>query len=178
MARRSGAAVGRLQQLNVLELAVACRAAEEVGNRFVLLLLRGASTVGDWPLSVMVGLVLLVTLGGRAMALWAAASLGAVALQSTVKRMCARIRPCDRPGGPPQRAPIPDRGSFPSGHTLHAVMATLVMARLTPMLAVPFALIAILIAISRVVLGVHYPSDVAAGATLGVAFGSILAVVL
>jgi undecaprenyl-diphosphatase len=178
MARRTAEAVGRLHQLHTLELALVCRAAEEVGNRFVLLVLRAASRIGDWPLSVIVGLTLLVAFGARTMLLWAAASIGAVALQSAVKRLCARTRPCDHPGGPPQRAPIPDKGSFPSGHTLHAAMATLVTASLLPVLAVPIGLIAALIAISRVVLGVHYPSDVAAGATLGVTFGSILLAIL
>jgi undecaprenyl-diphosphatase len=68
---------------------------------------------------------------------------------------------------------VPDKGSFPSGHTLHAVMGALVVAHLMPALTVPFAVIALLVAASRVVLGVHYPSDVAAGACLGLIFGSL-----
>jgi undecaprenyl-diphosphatase len=178
MAGRSAETLGRLHHLHTLELTIVCRAAERVGNRFVVSVLRAASRLGDWPLSVVVGLVLLITSGLRAMALWAATSVAAVLLQSAIKRLCARTRPCDHPYGPPQRAPIPDRGSFPSGHTLHAVMATLVLASLAPILTVPFALIAVLIAISRVALGVHYPSDVAAGAALGVIFGTIQLAVL
>ncbi len=60
-----------------------------------------------------------------------------------------------------------DAFSFPSGHTLHAVAFTLVAVSNYPALApvlVPFTL---LIAFSRVVLGVHYPSDVIAGAAIG-----------
>lgn len=63
-------------------------------------------------------------------------------------------------------APL-DRYSFPSGHTLHAVcFATLFCVYLPFMawLVIPFAL---LVALSRVVLGMHYPTDVAVGATLG-----------
>jgi len=63
-------------------------------------------------------------------------------------------------------APL-DAFSFPSGHTLHAVAFTLVALSYFPALApvlVPFAL---LTAASRVVLGLHYPSDVLAGAALG-----------
>jgi len=63
-------------------------------------------------------------------------------------------------------APL-DAFSFPSGHTLHAVAFTLVAISDFPALApalVPFTL---LIALSRVVLGLHYPSDVLAGAAIG-----------
>jgi undecaprenyl-diphosphatase len=68
-------------------------------------------------------------------------------------------------------APL-DAFSFPSGHTLHAVAFTLVALEYWPGLApllVPFTL---LTAASRVALGLHYPSDVLAGAALGAAIGA------
>jgi undecaprenyl-diphosphatase len=68
-----------------------------------------------------------------------------------------------------------DRYSFPSGHTLHAVCFALLGAHYLPALALPLAAFAILVALSRVVLGLHYPTDVAAGALLGggIALGSL-----
>ena len=69
-------------------------------------------------------------------------------------------------------APL-DSLSFPSGHTLHAVAFTLVVLAYYPALAwllVPFTL---LIAVSRVVLGLHYPSDVLVGAALGAAIAAL-----
>ena len=60
-----------------------------------------------------------------------------------------------------------DPFSFPSGHTLHAVAFSVIAIAFYPMLAwvlVPFTL---LVAASRVVLGLHYPSDVLAGAAMG-----------
>lgn len=63
-------------------------------------------------------------------------------------------------------APL-DLYSFPSGHTLHAVSFTVIALFYYPTLwwlLVPFA---VLVALSRVILGLHYPTDVAAGATLG-----------
>jgi len=63
-------------------------------------------------------------------------------------------------------APL-DRYSFPSGHTLHAVSFTWQAVAHFPDLGwmlVPFAS---LIAASRVVLGLHYPTDVLVGALLG-----------
>jgi undecaprenyl-diphosphatase len=65
--------------------------------------------------------------------------------------------------------PALDRYSFPSGHTLHAVSFTWLATTHFPELGwilVPFAT---LIAASRVVLGLHYPSDVLAGGAIGAA---------
>lgn len=62
-----------------------------------------------------------------------------------------------------------DQFSFPSGHTLHAVTFSMTACAYFPALVpllVPFTL---LVAVSRMVLGLHYPSDVLAGAALGLA---------
>ena len=71
-------------------------------------------------------------------------------------------------------APL-DRYSFPSGHTLHAVSFTLLLSAYMPEWTGPLVLLASLIALSRVILGLHYPTDVAAGAALGgaIGFGSV-----
>jgi undecaprenyl-diphosphatase len=69
-------------------------------------------------------------------------------------------------------APL-DEFSFPSGHTLHAVAFTLVALAHYPMLAwvlIPFTAS---VAVSRVVLGLHYPSDVLAATGIGVMLASL-----
>jgi undecaprenyl-diphosphatase len=68
-------------------------------------------------------------------------------------------------------APL-DEYSFPSGHTLHAVSFTVVACAWYPWLAWVLAPFSVCIALSRVVLGVHYPSDVAAAAIIGGALGA------
>ncbi len=60
-----------------------------------------------------------------------------------------------------------DHFSFPSGHTLHAVIFSSVALVYFPSLTwllIPFT---VLVGMSRVILGLHYPSDVVAGALLG-----------
>lgn len=60
-----------------------------------------------------------------------------------------------------------DQFSFPSGHTLHAVSFSLIVVFYFPglvWLVLPFT---VLVALSRPILGLHYPSDVLAGALLG-----------
>ncbi len=90
-----------------------------------------------------------------------------------LKRKTLRPRPCDlHPAILRGTAPL-DEFSFPSGHTLHAVAFTLVALAYFPWLApilVPFAL---LVALSRVILGLHYPTDVLAGAAIGYALATL-----
>ena len=66
-----------------------------------------------------------------------------------------------------------DRFSFPSGHTLHAVAFSAIAIFYYPslfMLVVPFA---VMVALSRVVLGLHYPSDVLMGALIGFSLSAL-----
>lgn len=89
------------------------------------------------------------------------------ALYKWIKRKTVRPRPFEAHPGIVRFDPPLDHYSFPSGHTLHAVAFTLVGVAYYPWLAwltVPFSL---LVALSRVVLGLHYPSDILAGAFLG-----------
>jgi undecaprenyl-diphosphatase len=60
-----------------------------------------------------------------------------------------------------------DHYSFPSGHTLHAVLFSTIAVHFCPSLAIVLVPFTCLIAASRVVLGLHYPSDVLVGAFLG-----------
>ena len=96
-----------------------------------------------------------------------AAGLVGTLVYKIIKGKASRPRPFEvslliLPGMPPL-----DRFSFPSGHTLHAVVFTTVALAYYPMLSwllIPFTL---LVAASRLVLGLHYPTDVLAGAMLG-----------
>ena len=90
-----------------------------------------------------------------------------------LKRTFVRERPFIRHAGISlAQAPL-DRYSFPSGHTLHAVAFAWQACAAFPELGFVVIPLALAIAASRVVLGLHYPTDVLVGALLGVISGSI-----
>jgi undecaprenyl-diphosphatase len=89
-----------------------------------------------------------------------------------LKERLVRERPFVRLAGIQCFMPPLDRYSFPSGHTLHAVAFTFVACSYVPWLAILLIPFATTVALSRVVLGLHYPSDVAAGAVIGLVLGA------
>jgi undecaprenyl-diphosphatase len=84
-----------------------------------------------------------------------------------IKHLTGRPRPCAVNLNISMGTAPLDQYSFPSGHTMHAVAFSMVATAHHPDLAwvlVPFST---LIAVSRIVLGLHYPTDVIAGGLIG-----------
>jgi undecaprenyl-diphosphatase len=95
------------------------------------------------------------------------AAIPALLLYKYLKKKTLRPRPCAVTPAIKQQAHTLDQFSFPSGHTLHAVSFTIIVCGHLPFavwILLPFA---ILVAASRPILGLHYPSDVLAGAAIG-----------
>lgn len=84
-----------------------------------------------------------------------------------LKKKLVRERPFISFDNIQQAAPALDRYSFPSGHTMHALSFAIMFGYYMPAIAPLVWGFAALVAMSRVVLGLHYPTDVAAGALLG-----------
>jgi undecaprenyl-diphosphatase len=96
-------------------------------------------------------------------------ALGAVNLGAyyALKRSTRRQRPFERCHSIRACLKVPDAFSFPSGHALHAFAFALLLSAFHPGLAPLLWSFAALVGLSRVVLGLHFPSDVLAGAALG-----------
>lgn len=136
------------------------------------------SVIGDVPATlVLAGLVLLgLTIWLRRDVLFFAVSLGgAAAIMLATKLILARPRPDLFPEGGLYPTSSP---SFPSGHatgsaalylTLY-IIARRAFPRWSWLVGVVGAIVTLSIAVSRLYLQVHYPSDVAAGLALGVAW--------
>jgi undecaprenyl-diphosphatase len=133
------------------------------------------SRLGDGALWY--ALMLLLAIGGEAEGAATAARMAltgvmGVGIYKLLKQRCVRERPYVMHEGILLGTAPLDRYSFPSGHTLHAVGFTLVATAAVPELAPLLLPFTALVAASRVVLGLHYPSDVLAGAAIGLALGS------
>ncbi|MFM8586357.1 MAG: phosphatase PAP2 family protein [Gammaproteobacteria bacterium] len=105
--------------------------------------------------------------GLRVSAQMLAAGAFGLLLYKLLKKKLVRERPYIGLIGIECAMPPLDRYSFPSGHTLHAVLFTAIAIHHVPALAAVLVPFALLVAASRVVLGLHYPTDVLAGAVLG-----------
>ncbi|MHB1399698.1 MAG: phosphatase PAP2 family protein [Trichloromonadaceae bacterium] len=145
------------------------------------LLFRTASRLGDGPFWGGCA-ILLAVFGGLAERLAVAAgllaALGSVALFMAVKNLIGRPRPCDAWSGVTSLMTAPDRFSFPSGHTMTAFAVFAAFAPFLPSSILLFLPLAVLIGLSRVFLGLHYPSDVLVGAVLGSTLGHLAALVV
>lgn len=126
---------------------------------------------GGWGLLLILPFVVRRTT--RIAALWMLSGVLATSgLVSLLKMLFDRPRPCDVLGWcVPVAVLSPGGHSFPSGHAAGSFAFSAFVAMRVPKLG-PFALIcAALIAWSRCMLGVHYPSDVLAGSAFGAAMG-------
>jgi membrane-associated phospholipid phosphatase len=157
-----------------------------LGQPWLLAAARATTTAGNSlvvdVIVVVAGIALLIARLWRDAVLVVVARLGELASTTAVKDLLARPRPT---------LPNPvDHGagySFPSGHAagaaaVYGALVVLVLPRVTrwaqALLLTAGALLICAVATSRVLLGVHYPSDVAAGAALGLAWVGIAALLV
>src|SRR5579863_6177752 len=133
-----------------------------------------ASRGGDGWLWSAVGLILFLFGGPRRFDALAAGFVSVGAGQLTffvVKRMIGRERPCATEPHCWSILLPADRFSFPSGHTITAFAIAFSLGLYYPALLVGLVFCALSVAASRVILGLHYLSDVLVGILIGTAIG-------
>ena len=161
---------GPLQNLRRLDRGLMRRARGVDSAQLDSALVKITTAANYWRLWLAIA-ALLALLGGRRGR--TAAGRGLVALliagfatNGPAKLLTRRRRPASP--GRPALIRMPRSTSFPSGHSAAAfAFATAVSAEL-PLLAPVLGPLALAVGYSRVHTGVHYPSDVAAGAAIGI----------
>jgi undecaprenyl-diphosphatase len=129
-----------------------------------------ATRAGDGWLWSLFG-VLVLLFGGKvrftALASAGSAALIGIAVFLSVKRVSGRKRPCEIQPHCWAKLLPPDRFSFPSGHTITAFAVAGTLGLFYPVLLPIVLFCAVSIALSRVLLGMHFMSDVLAGTAIG-----------
>jgi undecaprenyl-diphosphatase len=123
----------------------------------------------------------LIAVGGPERSLGLAALVANVSSHLAVqilKLIVARPRPCDTCGVPLALIALPDANSFPSGHAAASMAVSVTLTLAHPYLGPAILPLAVLVAISRVKLRVHYTGDVIAGAFLGLCGGAASTILL
>lgn len=146
-------------------------------NKFSIALFGFASTVGDFSIVWhVIGLVRAIGSIQRlheAIALTLALGVESLIVNQGIKRIFRRERPTAS-GDERFEVRTPSTSSFPSGHASSATFAAIILASFT---GIPLALlwcgIALIVALSRVVVRIHHLSDIVGGIVTGAVLGSI-----
>jgi undecaprenyl-diphosphatase len=129
-----------------------------------------ATRAGDGWLWYLAGLAVLLFGGDSRFTAVAAAGSAAVVgtgLFIAVKKVSGRKRPCEYEPHCWARLLPPDQFSFPSGHTITAFAVAICLSAFYPALLPALLFCAVSVATSRILLGMHFLSDVVVGALIG-----------
>jgi len=142
--------------------------------RWIRFWMIAATRMGDGWIWYGLGLMLFAYGGPQRFSAIGAAGSAAVLgifVFTALKRLSQRPRPCQIEPHCWSKVLPPDKFSFPSGHTMTAFSVALVVSYFYPSLEGVLFFLALSIAVSRIVLGMHFLSDVLAGMVMGVALG-------
>ena len=127
------------------------------------------SKLGDGPAWVVLFVMIELTTpdAGNLPAVLIGACAFNLGLYKLIKGQTLRNRPCTTWDAINPKTPPLDHYSFPSGHTLHAVTIALIILPVLPLLGLLLVPITLMIMVSRIILGLHYPSDVLIATAIG-----------
>lgn len=133
-----------------------------------LLMLTATRLADGWALAILIPLAFAlngVAGGLRAVGLGAASAISLALVVHGIKTLVRRRRPA----GIDLERPIsaPDKHAFPSGHTAQAFAMVVIAWTVAPAVGACTLVMAVLVGLSRMFFGLHYPTDVVVGALLG-----------
>ena len=133
-----------------------------------------STRLGDGWVWYSIGIALLL-FGGEmrfiAFAVSAAAEAATLVLFRFIKKVSKRKRPCHLEAHCWSSILPPDQFSFPSGHAMSAFAIAIPLCIFYPQLQAGLLALSVSIAVSRVILGMHFVSDVVVGSLLGAGLG-------
>jgi undecaprenyl-diphosphatase len=133
-----------------------------------------ATRLGDGWVWYSVGIALLLFGGEQRYLAFAAAVTAEAAtmvLFPALKKLSKRKRPCQLEAHCWAKVLPPDQFSFPSGHSMSAFAIAIPLCLFYPQLQAVLLALSLSIALSRVILGMHFVSDVVVGSLLGAGLG-------
>lgn len=161
-----------LHILSELDSGILLWIQEYLRNPVLTPVLKVITTLGNggaiWILLTL--LILMLPKTRKVGCMMAAALLGTLLINNILlKNLVARIRPYEVIEGLTYLVQRPSEFSFPSGHAGSSFAAACIMLRRLPKCyGIPAFVLAIVISLSRLYVGVHYPSDVLFGAISGI----------
>lgn len=161
--------------LDQLEIGLCLRLNALSQNRAVREFFFSVSRLGDYPAYLIAGIACAAMLEEAGLVFivqcLVTAAVG-ILLYKLLKNWLVRERPYVTHAGISCAAAPLDKYSFPSGHTMHAVSFAILFSAHVPEMVWLMAPFAGLVAMSRMILGLHYPTDVLVGAALGAGLAS------
>ena len=163
-----------LEAVTTWDASVITAIYENVHSAFLTMFFRIVTLLGEGGIFwIAVAVILLFFKKTRRSGICIGASLliGVIVGNGIIKNVVARPRPYDAIAGIESVVSHLSDYSFPSGHSLCCFEAATALAMNRTKWAIPAYVGAVLVAVSRLFLFVHYPTDVICGALLGVLFG-------
>jgi undecaprenyl-diphosphatase len=163
-----------LEAVTTWDASVITAIYENVHSAFLTMFFRIVTLLGEGGIFwIAVAVILLFFKKTRRSGICIGASLliGVIVGNGIIKNVVARPRPYDAIEGIESVVSHLSDYSFPSGHSLCCFEAATALAMNRTKWAIPAYVGAVLVAVSRLFLFVHYPTDVICGALLGVLFG-------
>jgi undecaprenyl-diphosphatase len=142
--------------------------------RWLRIWMTWSTRLGNGWIWYSIGITLLLFGGEFRFAAFAAcltAAVATVALFEVMKKASKRKRPCQLEAHCWARVLPPDQFSFPSGHAMSAFAIAIPLCIFYPELQAALIALSLSIAVSRVILGMHFVSDVVVGSLLGAGLG-------